>query len=106
MIDYKIVKIIDELLKSKQFSGLTELLAFLLIAEDGPLTSKIICKKLNANNAYVRNLLSQMKLKDVITSVDDEQDKSKNILKRQLYSLSSKGINLYRALQDDKALDE
>lgn len=100
MIDYKTVKQIDCLLKSKTFSGLTELMAFLLMAEKGSLTSNEAYKKIGAHGSYMRNVLSQMKIKGLVNSVDDKDDKNRSALVRQIYSLSSKGSSLYRRIQD------
>lgn len=105
MLSLEYVKQIDLLLKTKEFSGLAELLVFLALAENKRLTNNDICKNLNINAGYVRNILSQMKLKGIVDSVDDDRDTRKTSLTRQLYSLSSKGINLYRKMQNDKTLE-
>lgn len=100
MIDFKTVNKIDYLIKSKMFSSTAELQVFLLVAENTALTSNEAYKIIGGDSAYMRYLLSQLKIKGLLMSVDDKSDTTKNKLRRQIYSLSSKGSSLYRRIQD------
>lgn len=90
----KILKKITE----NSFSSLQELSVFLYIAENPSSTIKAISEEYNFQYANTKRILSALKHKELINSVDDLTDKGNSKLKRQLYFLSQNGQNKYSQL--------
>lgn len=80
------------------FTSVQEFLIFLYIAENPKMTIKIITNENNLSLSYTKKVLSVLKQKELINSVDDLTDKGNSKLKRQLYFLSQNGQNKYSQL--------
>lgn len=89
------IKLVLKKMDEIGFTGVQEFLIFLYIAENPKTTIKIITNENNLSLSYTKKVLSVLKQKELINSVDDLTDKGNSKLKRQLYFLSQNVQNKY-----------
>lgn len=89
------IKLVLKKMDEIGFTSVQEFLIFLYIAENPKTTIKIITNENNLSLSYTKKVLSVLKQKELINSVDDLTDKGNSKLKRQLYFLSQNGQNKY-----------
>ena len=85
MSNFEKLNAILKAMRNKGIGGIMEYYVYLYIVENPNSTNKEIANATEINFSQLRNILSSLKKKGLIDSVDDKNDMTHNQLKRQLY---------------------
>ena len=85
MFSYNKAMHIITLMNERSITNLRIFKVFMYIAENPASTSKQISDGTQINSISLRSILLTLKKKGFIRSVDNENDKTKNVLRQQIY---------------------
>lgn len=91
---------IEETVKQYGFKSVEECLVLVVVSESlEPLTRAKIQEKTTLANSTISAVTTNLDSKKLLKQADDKTDTSRNVLRRQIYTPTAKGIDLVAKLK-------